>query len=235
MIEYVLEALFAGGVQRAIVVVGYQAALVRSTLDGRPGIDFAFQAEQLGTGHAVMSCREHLLDHDGPVLIVTGDAPLMQAASIAGLLAEYQRRPAACILGTAYKADPAGLGRIVRNSHGDFQAIVEHRDASKEQLRITEVNMSYYVFHGRDLLDVLADLRPNNQQGEYYITDAPGLLASRGKEVRAVPILKPCEALSINTLDELAVVEQEMHQTRNSTLESPIPNPQSLSESSSPP
>jgi len=221
MIEYVLDALFAGGVQRAMIVVGYQADLVRATLDGRRGIDFVLQAEQLGTGHAVMSCREQLLDYDGPVLTVTGDAPLMQAASVAGLLAEYPRRPAACILGTAYKSNPAGLGRIVRNSRGDFQAIVEHRDATEEQLRITEVNMSYYVFHSRDLLTALGDLRPNNRQGEYYITDVPGLLASRGKEVRAVPILKPCESLGINTLDELAIVEQEMQRARNLDLACP--------------
>jgi bifunctional UDP-N-acetylglucosamine pyrophosphorylase / glucosamine-1-phosphate N-acetyltransferase len=229
MIEYVLDALFAGGVQRAIVVVGHQAERVCATLNGRRGIDFALQTEQLGTGHAVMACREQLLEHDGPVLTVTGDSPLMQAESIAGLLAEYARRPAACVLGTAHKADPAGLGRIIRNSRGEFQAIVEHRDATQEQLRITEVNMSYYVFDCRDLLSTLGDLRPDNRQGEYYITDAPGLLASRGKEVRAVPILKPCESLGINTLDELAIVEQEMRRLRNgdSTLScaNPLPQP----------
>ncbi len=215
MIDYVLDALAAGGVPRAIVVIGYQADLVRARLDGRPDIEFVLQAEQLGTGHAVMVCRDRLLGHDGPALVVAGDSPLMRSESVAGLLAEYQRRPAACVLGTAYKANPAGLGRIIRNRRGDFQAIVEDRDATEEQLRITEVNMSYYVFQSNDLLGALGDLRPDNRQGEYYVTDVPGLLASRGKEVRAVPILKPCEALGINTSDELALVEEEMKRARS--------------------
>lgn len=214
MIEYVLDALFAGGVERAIIVVGYRAALVRSTLNGRGEIDFAVQAEQLGTGHAVMACRDLLTNLDGPVLVVTGDAPLMRSQSVAALFAEFERRPAACILGTAHKENPVGLGRIVRDSQGNFKAIVEHRDANAEQTRITEVNMSYYVFNCRDLLGALEHIRPDNRQGEYYITDAPGLLASQGKEVRAVPVLKPCEALGINTLDELAIVEQEMQRLR---------------------
>ena len=77
------------------------------------------------------------------------------------------------------------------------------------------------VFHSRALLGALGDLRPNNRQGEYYITDVPGLLASRGKEVRAVPILKPCEVLGINTLDELAIVEQEMQRSQNPILSRP--------------
>jgi bifunctional UDP-N-acetylglucosamine pyrophosphorylase / glucosamine-1-phosphate N-acetyltransferase len=210
MIDYVLDALFTGGVDRAIVVVGYQAPLVRAALNHREAIVFATQSQQLGTGHAVMACQDWLAEHEGPVLVVTGDAPLMQASSVAAMFAEFERRPAACIIGTGYKENPAGLGRILRDSRGNFQGIVEHRDATPEQLRITEVNMSYYVFQCGDLLKALEHIRPNNRQGEYYITDAPGVLVSQGKEVRAVPVLKPCESLGINTLDELAIAEQEL-------------------------
>jgi bifunctional UDP-N-acetylglucosamine pyrophosphorylase / glucosamine-1-phosphate N-acetyltransferase len=210
MIEYVLDAITKGGVDRVIAVVGYRADLVRAALNGRASIEFATQTEQLGTGHAVMTCRELLANGNGPVLVVAGDAPLMQPDSVAALLNDFQRRPAACVLGTAHKDDPGGLGRILRDAHGNFVGIVEHRDASAEQRKITEVNMSYYVFNSRDLLAALDHLRPNNRQGEYYITDAPGLLAAQGKEVRALPVLKPCEALGINTLDELAAVEMEL-------------------------
>jgi bifunctional UDP-N-acetylglucosamine pyrophosphorylase/glucosamine-1-phosphate N-acetyltransferase len=210
MIEYVLDALAAGGVQRVIVVVGYRADMVRTAIDGRPGVEFALQTEQLGTGHAVMACRDLLTDCRGPVLVVTGDAPLMQAASVAALLAEFARRPAACVLGTAHKDDPGGLGRILRDARGNFVGIVEHRDATDEQRQLTEVNMSYYVFDSRDLLGALDQIRPNNRQGEYYITDAPGLLVAQGKEVRALCVLKPCEALGINTLEELAAAEAEL-------------------------
>ena len=210
MIEYVLDALTTGGIQRIIAVVGYRAELVQAALNGRKNLTFALQAQQLGTGHAVMVCRDLLADHRGPVLIVAGDAPLMQADSIAALMAEYQNRPAACVIGTAYAENPAGLGRIVRDKDGNFLAIVEHRDASETQQQIKEVSMSYYVFDCQIMLDALDYIRPDNDQGEYYITDLPRVLLSRGLEVRAVPVLKPCEVLAINSMEELAVVEAEM-------------------------
>jgi bifunctional UDP-N-acetylglucosamine pyrophosphorylase / glucosamine-1-phosphate N-acetyltransferase len=210
MIEYVLDALAKGGVGRVIAVIGYRAELVRETINGRPGVEFALQTEQLGTGHAVMMCRAQLADYDGPVLIVAGDSPLMQAESVAALLDDYQQHPAACVLGTAFKDDPDGLGRIVRDANGKFLGIVEYRDATPEQRQITEVNMSYYVFNSRELFSVLDQIRPNNRQGEYYITDVPGLLIAQGKEVRALPVLKPFESLAINTVAELAAVEAEL-------------------------
>ncbi len=215
MIEYVLDALAAGGIERTIVVVGYRADLVRNALAGRPGLQFATQTEQLGTGHAVMACRELLeghdgAGHDGAVLVVTGDSPMMQAESVAALMGEFHRRKAACILGTAHKENPQGLGRIVRDVEGRFQAIVEEKDATDQQRRITEVNMSYYVFDCVELLDALQHVRADNVQGEYYITDCPGVMVDQGKEVRALDVLQPCEALGINTIDEVAVVEAAM-------------------------
>jgi len=210
MIEYVLDALTEGGVKQTIVVIGYRADLVRETLDGRKDLSFVLQAEQLGTGHAVMVCRELLANHHGPVMVVAGDAPLMQSATIAALLAEYQRRPAACVIGTAYTDDPTSLGRVVRDKEGNFLGIVEHRDATEAQRQIKEVNMSYYVFDCQNMLDALDYIRPDNDQGEYYITDLPRVLLSRGLEVRALPVLQPCEVLAINNMEELAAVEAVM-------------------------
>jgi len=213
MIEYVLDALAGGGIEQTIVVVGYQAELVRSALDGRRGIEFALQSEQLGTGHAVMACRQLLAGHDGPVLVVNGDSPMMRSQSIAALLAEFDRRPAACILGTAHKKDPTGLGRVLRDADGNFTGIVEEKDATDRQRRITEVNMNYYVFDCRRLLGALEEIRADNSQGEYYLTDCPGVLVARREEVRAMALLKPEESLAINTLEELAVVEAAIGQT----------------------
>jgi bifunctional UDP-N-acetylglucosamine pyrophosphorylase/glucosamine-1-phosphate N-acetyltransferase len=210
IIDYVLDALDEAGIEQTIIVIGYRADLVRTTLDGRKNLSFALQAEQLGTGHAVMTCRNLLADHQGPVLIVAGDGPLMQASSVAALLADFHRRPAACVIGTAFIDDPTGLGRIVRDKEGNFLGIVEHRDATEEQRRIKEVNMSYYVFDCQKMLDALDYIRPDNDQGEYYITDLPRLFFSRGLEVRALPVLQPCEALAINNMEELAAVEAEM-------------------------
>ncbi|MFZ5832619.1 MAG: NTP transferase domain-containing protein [Planctomycetota bacterium] len=212
MLEYVLDALNKGGVDRTILVVGYRHDLVRETLDGRDGIEYALQAEQLGTGHAVMVCRELIADETGPVLVVTGDAPMMQSDTIRELLEEYDRGQPACILGTVRKDNPHGLGRIVRDSAGRFAAIVEEKDASEEQRQIQEVNMSCYVFHAPDLIRSLGRLRADNAQREYYITDVPGMLAAEGREVRALCVLKPCEAMGINTVAELADVEAAMRQ-----------------------
>jgi bifunctional UDP-N-acetylglucosamine pyrophosphorylase/glucosamine-1-phosphate N-acetyltransferase/UDP-N-acetylglucosamine pyrophosphorylase len=212
MIDYVLDALEEAGIDRIVVIVGYRSELVRETLAARAGVEFVEQTEQLGTGHAVMVCREVLKDHDGPVFVIAGDSPMIQTESVRTLLDDFDREPAACILGTALKDDPFGLGRIVRDGDGQFTGIVEERDATEEQKQITEVNMSYYVFRCPDLLDALERIRPDNSQGEYYITDVPGVCLRQQKAVRALPVLKPCEVLSVNTVDELATVEAAMQE-----------------------
>ncbi|HWB13624.1 MAG TPA: NTP transferase domain-containing protein [Pirellulales bacterium] len=207
MIDYVLDALNAAGVDEVLVVVGYRGDLVRQALASRPRVRFVEQTEQLGTGHAVMACREALAGQDGAVLIVTGDSPLAQSDSLRTLLAEFERARPACLMGTTHKDDPHGLGRIVRDPQGRFERIVEEKDADESQRRITEVNMSCYVFAGPDLLFALDHIRPNNSQAEYYLTDCPGVLKAAGRTVSAMPVLKPIEALSINTREELAAVE----------------------------
>jgi bifunctional UDP-N-acetylglucosamine pyrophosphorylase/glucosamine-1-phosphate N-acetyltransferase/UDP-N-acetylglucosamine pyrophosphorylase len=210
MIHWVLDALEKGGVARSLVVVGYRASDVRAELRERRNIDFVEQTEQLGTGHAVKMCLPQLVEHEGPVLIVTGDSPLIQSSTVKRLLEAFERDRPACLMGTIHKANPMGLGRIVRDHLGEFLAIVEEKDATQEQRRITEANMSTYVFEGRDLVTALGKLTNENRQREYYITDAPGILKLAGKTVVAWPILQPCEALSINSVEELRQVEDEM-------------------------
>jgi len=210
LVTWVVDTLRRVGVRRILVVVGHRAEMVREVLADEPGVEFVEQTERLGTGHAVQVCREALAEHDGPVVVVTGDSPLVQASSLQNLLSEYERARPACLLGTLHKADPTGLGRIVRDSTGRFSGIVEQRDATDEQRRITEVNMSTYVFEGRDLFRALGQLRNENRQGEYYLTDVPSILLNEGKDVRALAVLQPCEALSVNTPEELRMVEAEM-------------------------
>jgi len=210
MIHFALNALEEAGIQRKLVVVGYRAGDVRRELAARNGIAFVLQSEQLGTGHAVKVCRDELADHDGPVLVVTGDSPLAQSESFAQLLNLYEQDRPACILGTQYNDRPTGLGRIVRDEEGNFLGIVEEKDATEQQRAITEVNMSTYVFDCRELFHALDHVQNDNRQREYYVTDCPGILRNEGKDVRALPVLKPCEALSINTLADLERVEAEM-------------------------
>lgn len=211
LVAYVIDALRKAGVGKVVAVVGYKADLVESTLKSSyDNIEFALQSAQLGTGHAVMMCREQLKAHDGPVVVVAGDSPMLQAESIKALLDDFASNQPACLLGTLNHDDPTGLGRIVRNDDGKFIGIVEHKDASPDQLKINEVNMSTYVFECKHLLAALDDLTDDNSQKEYYITDIPGILLKNDEDVRAIPVLKPIEALSVNTVDQLADVEREM-------------------------
>ena len=213
MIHYVLDALEESGVEEKIVVVGYKADLVKEELAQRSGVRFVMQEEQLGTGHAVMVCKDEIENHEGPLLVVAGDSPMIQSSSLQSLLDHFQSENPACLLGTLKKDDPHGLGRIVRDSEGEFTGIVEEKDATDEQRKITEVNMSTYVFDNQEMLKVLFELGNQNSQGEYYITDCPALLKKEGKKVDALPVLKPCESLSINTVEELAIVENALKQS----------------------
>jgi bifunctional UDP-N-acetylglucosamine pyrophosphorylase/glucosamine-1-phosphate N-acetyltransferase/UDP-N-acetylglucosamine pyrophosphorylase len=210
MIRYVLDALATADVDTVCVVVGYRGDEVRRALCDHDHLIFVDQVPQLGTGHAVMMCREHLIGRKGPVAILTGDSPLVQPDSLSALFDLNERERPACILGTQYRDDPTGLGRILRDDQGVFLGIVEEKDATEQQRAITEVNMSTYVFDCPELVGCLDRIENENRQGEYYLTDAPGILREEGKDVRALPVLKPCEALSINTLEELAAVEAEM-------------------------
>src|SRR5690606_35876786 len=137
-----------------------------------------------------------LTGHDGAVVVVAGDSPLMQTSSIRKLLAEYERSKSACILGTAHKENPHGLGRIVRDASGKFTGIVEEKDATPQQRQIAEVSLSTYGFHGPDLLRALEGIGSDNAQGEYYITGCPGVLLAEGKDVRALAGPGPGEVLS---------------------------------------
>ena len=207
LIDWVLDALEAAGVQQFLVVVGYEADRVKKALQDRDGVKFVLQDQQLGTGHAVKVCEDHLQGHDGPVLIVAGDSPMIQPESIRNLLDGFETEALDCLLGTLLKDNPQGLGRIVRDKAGRFEKIVEEKDATDEQRAIQEVNMSTYLFRPEHLLWALGQLKNNNRQGEFYLTDCPAILLGAGRKIDALPVLKPCEALSVNTVDELAEVE----------------------------
>jgi bifunctional UDP-N-acetylglucosamine pyrophosphorylase/glucosamine-1-phosphate N-acetyltransferase len=210
LLDYVLDALSAAGVTRILVVVGYRGDLVRAAVAERRGVECVEQTERLGTGHAVQMCRPQLAAFSGPVVVVAGDSPLIQADSIRELLDAFRQSPSGCLLGTLHKANPRGLGRIVRDAAGRFQAIIEERDATDEQRLVTEVNMSTYVFDAAQLVIALDRLGNHNRQREYYLTDCPAILLGRGERVEALPVLRPCEALSVNTPEELAVAEAEL-------------------------
>lgn len=212
MIHFVLDAADRAGVREKIVVVGYEADQVKAALASRhdANLTFAEQHQQLGTGHAVQMCEPHLRGRSGVTLVVAGDSPLIQPASLTRLLDHFRKNRPALLLGTLEKENPTGLGRIVRDERDRFVGIVEHKDASETQRQIREVNMSTYLFDNTALLWALGQLDNDNAQGEFYLTDCARLLFEAGRLVEALPVLQPCEALSINNPSELEIVDQTM-------------------------
>ncbi len=212
MIHFVMDALEAAGIHQQIVVVGYKADDVKREL-GLTRRKYSIRlagTEQLGTGHAVQMCRDILESQAGPTIVVAGDSPLIQTSSLTKLLDHFREHQPALLLGSLEKDDPTGLGRIVRDDDGNFMGIVEHKDATEQQLAVREVNMSTYLFQTPDLLFALDRLSNDNAQNEYYITDCATLLREAGRRVEALPVLKECESLSINNVDELKLVDEKM-------------------------
>lgn len=199
MIDYVLDAALAAGVSRIVAVVGHRADLVRAELSRYPDVEFALQSEQKGTGHAVMMCREHLAAHQGSVLVLAGDTPLLKSESLAGLLRAQAESNAAAVIGTTETDANQGLGRIVREASGEFDRIVEERDATEQQRRIREINTGCYAFDSQSLLGALDRIRPDNNQAEYYLTDCPVVLKKDGQTVVAANVFDVAEAMGVNT------------------------------------
>lgn len=208
MIDYVLDAARAAGVTRIIVVVGHRADMVREALSVHEDVVFAEQIEQKGTGHAVMMCESHLKGHSGAVLILAGDTPLLHGSSLKALLDLQQTEKTACVIGSADTLRNEGLGRVVRDAAGCFQRIVEQKDATELQRRITEINTGCYAFSAPLLLESLRQLRPNNVQSEFYLTDCPRILMDQGHRVTAHCSLTIEEALGVNTRAQLAEVRE---------------------------
>ncbi len=212
MLHWVIDACREAGVERIVVVVGYQGDEVRTScaqLDHHDDIVFVEQTEQLGTGHAVMMaqpCFENAPATD--VLVLAGDGPLIRGRTLARVMEAHRRRSHAATLATSVIDDPSGYGRVVRNASGEFEAIVEQKDATPEQLAIAEVNPSYYCFRSDALFSGLSGLTNQNAAGEYYITDVPGLLKRSGMSVGIVEAVPPEDVLSINDPSQLQAVDQ---------------------------
>lgn len=212
MIEYVLDAARSAGAGKLVVVVGHRADLVREALSQHSDVVFAEQTEQKGTGHAVMVCESALASHIGSTLILAGDTPLLRGESLKALLDRREELRATCVIGTARTENNEGLGRIVRDGAGRFQRIVEQKDASPDERLITEVNTGCYAFSTPRLLESLQRIRPNNKQGEYYLTDCPRVLMDDGHTVEAACSLTLEEALGVNTRVQLADARRSIQQ-----------------------
>ena len=201
MVEHVVRAMRGAGVERPVVVVGHGAELVEKALG--PVCDYALQAEQQGTGHAVMAARGLLGGHEGPLLVAAGDTPLLSAETLAGLVEAQKSTGAAATLATFTLEDPFGYGRIVRKN-GKVAAIVEQKDCDDDEAAIDEVNAAVYCFDGGTLFRELPRLQNENAQREYYLTDIVARLVGEGHGVEAVVFDDESEFLGVNDRWQLA-------------------------------
>jgi bifunctional UDP-N-acetylglucosamine pyrophosphorylase / glucosamine-1-phosphate N-acetyltransferase len=208
MVEHVFDAVRGAGVTRIICVIGHKADLMREKLGHHTDVEFVLQEEQNGTGHAVQMAAPPMKGYDGPVLVLAGDTPLLRAESLKGLLDELISNQAVSVVGSAVTDNNQGLGRIVRDADGAFTSIVEEKDATDQQRAIKEINTGCYAFDAKSLFQSLAEVKPLNTQGEYYLTDCPEILLKQGKKSLAAAKLDINEAMGVNTQDQLAAVAE---------------------------
>ena len=216
MVSYVVDAVAGLGVDRMIVVVGHQGSLVRDTLrrvfSGDKSLEFVEQKTQNGTAEAVRIAlsafdRDEFEAGDGNIMVLPADMPLLTTATLTHLREHHFNSGAAATLLTAQLTDASGYGRIVRDQTGQVDRVVEHADASREELNISEINTSVYCFKSKMLLTALEQVHNKNSQNEYYLTDVVELLSSRGNKVRSVTVNHPDEALGVNDSRQLAECE----------------------------
>ncbi len=210
LVAHVCRTAAVLGPQSICVVVGHQADDVKAAVlnELTPNMAlFAIQSEQRGTGDAVMAARDVLAGSDSTLLVLSGDVPLVRAETLRALVSTHQGEGAACTILTIRLENPTGYGRVIRGGSREFMKIVEQRDASDEERQIREVNSGIYCFDGKKLFAALARVRPENSQGEYYLTDVPTILKSEGERISLYEHADAREVSGINTRAELAEFE----------------------------
>jgi bifunctional UDP-N-acetylglucosamine pyrophosphorylase / glucosamine-1-phosphate N-acetyltransferase len=223
MVLHVLDALAQLSVQRVVVVVGHRAEWVTKTLvEHAPAgmaIEFVEQVEQRGTGDAMSVALTGLPDDDGDddsdVVVLPGDTPLLRPATLAELVHRHRSSDAASTLLTAVLDDPTGYGRVVRGRDDSVARVVEHGDATDDELDVHEINTSIYCFRRSVLAPSLRRLSPANAQGEYYLTDVIEVLYEAGHKVGSVVVDDTMEVAGVNDRAQLAVAEAELRDRIN--------------------
>lgn len=221
MVQHVLDAARGAGANQCIVVIGFGADSVAAAIGGQA--QFAVQAEQLGTGHAVMQAKPALAGKQGTVMILCGDTPLLSRDTLELLRRTHENSRAAATVLTALMPDPTGYGRVIRDGAGQVAKIVEQKDADAAELAVREVNTGIYCFEQQQLFAALDELTCNNAQGEYYLTDCIAILRAKGLPVAAAAAPDFEETLGVNSRLQLAQAETILRRNKlNSLMESGV-------------
>jgi bifunctional UDP-N-acetylglucosamine pyrophosphorylase/glucosamine-1-phosphate N-acetyltransferase len=226
LVSHVVRAAFKLAPEAISVVVGHQAEEVERAVredarrlverDARPApeLKFVLQAEQRGSGHAVMSARDKLAGRNGSIIILAGDGPMIKSETLRHLADTHRAENNDATVLTVVMDDPTGYGRIIRDGEGGFLRCVEQKDGSPEELAVREVGVSIYCFEMPALITALDDLNTDNAQGEYYLTDVPRIMLAQGKRVGLLCHTDPVEVLGVNTRVELADMERRLREEK---------------------
>lgn len=205
MVQHVVDQVASLNIKEIVTIVGHGAELVTEQLGEQS--EYALQAEQLGTAHAVLQSKNVLAEKEGVTIVVCGDTPLIKAETMEALFTHHEKTNAKATILTAVAENPFGYGRVIRNQNGHVEKIVEHKDATDEERLIKEINTGTYVFDNRLLFDALENVSNDNVQGEYYLPDVIEILKKQGETVTAFKTNDFEETLGVN--DRVALAEAE--------------------------
>ncbi|ADM36110.1 bifunctional UDP-N-acetylglucosamine diphosphorylase/glucosamine-1-phosphate N-acetyltransferase GlmU [Bacillus spizizenii ATCC 6633 = JCM 2499] len=213
MVEHVVDEALKLSLSKLVTIVGHGAEEVKKQLGDKS--EYALQAEQLGTAHAVKQAQPFLADEKGVTIVICGDTPLLTAETMEQMLKEHTQREAKATILTAVAEDPTGYGRIIRGENGAVQKIVEHKDASEEERLVTEINTGTYCFDNEALFRAIDLVSNDNAQGEYYLPDVIEILKNEGETVAAYQTDNFQETLGVNDRVALSQAEQFMKERIN--------------------
>lgn len=208
MVEHVIRSVKQSGVEQIVTIVGHGAEKVQEVLGDSS--EYALQAEQLGTGHAVLQAKDLLASQEGTTLVICGDTPLLTGETLQQLFETHETTGAKATILTAVAEDSTGYGRIVRSANSEVAKIVEQKDASEAELEIKEINTGTYVFDNQALFVALASVKNDNAQGEYYLPDVIELFKADGDIVSAHIMDDMDEAIGVNDRVALSQAQQTM-------------------------
>ena len=213
MVEHIINRVSETNPDQIITIVGHGADQVKEQLGERS--EYALQAEQLGTGHAVLQAASYLEGKEGTTLVISGDTPLLTTETLNNLFEYHQGKNASATILTAQADDPTGYGRIIRDHIGIVEKIVEQKDTTPEEALVQEINTGTYCFDNRALFDALSKVGTDNAQGEYYLTDIIEILKEEGNTVAAYQTDDFDESMGVNDRIALAKANELMRQRIN--------------------
>ncbi len=202
LIKWVIDTANVCEPSRIVVIVGFGADDVKKELEGER-VSFAIQKKQLGTAHAVMRAEVELENFEGDVMILSGDVPMIRAETLKNLMKLAQEKNSRLAFLSVEIEDPSGYGRVIRSQSGNVEKIVEECDALPEQKAVNEINGGIYLFDKKLLFELLPAIRSENEQNEYYLTDAVKMAIEKGEDVQALKLSDPLELRGVNRPEEL--------------------------------